>query len=611
MQNVVSLDDLFHNRIFSIPDYQRGYSWELRQIREFLEDLEILKEESYHYTGTVVLHSLQTSKVHDAQGRQYDSVAIVDGQQRLTTIVILLNEICRMLKELSEENNELANGILSNFIHVKRKNGETLYKLSLNSDNDHFYKHCIITDSDVIEGPAIASHNRLLYAMEHMRKYMADQMSHINGGGVEWLSNLYGKISNQVKFTTYEIEREAEVGIIFEVMNDRGKPLTELEKVKNYLLHVSASLANANIPNELGKTVNDAWSAILSQLMYAKLESSTDEDRLLRASWLTNNNPQSRDWHGSRSVKDRFRYRDFQGKEEIVLNQLHTYTLQLREDCISFCDAYDPKRSNAFQSFESNTQLRSEIIEWSDKLVRIGVVAPFLPILFATRKRWPQKPDIYLKLLKLCEVFAFRVYLASGSRADAGQAALYRLGYEVRNTRLGFDRLVLYIKAELERLCTDSDFRGIMKSKEDEWYPWGGLKYFLYEYEIELARKKGASPKVSWENIQSRDLKDTIEHILPQNITRRPYWKQRFSMKEHKYYVNNLGNLSLTKFNSNLSDKPFPEKKGSSGSEERCYMNSSFFMEQELARLRNWTKTSIEKRRNDLVKWSISRWRVD
>ena len=76
MNNVVSLDSLFHKRVFRIPDYQRGYSWETRQVREFLEDLEILGPSNCHYTGTVVLHVLDSEPVRmDRDGNQYEIVS--------------------------------------------------------------------------------------------------------------------------------------------------------------------------------------------------------------------------------------------------------------------------------------------------------------------------------------------------------------------------------------------------------------------------------------------------------------------------------------------------------------------------------------------------------
>ena len=60
------------------------------------------------------------------------------------------------------------------------------------------------------------------------------------------------------------------------------------------------------------------------------------------------------------------------------------------------------------------------------------------------------------------------------------------------------------------------------------WYGRKGLKYFLYEYEQHIASEKGASPKLSWDDINRPDLKDTIEHVLPQSIDDRPCWQAHF-----------------------------------------------------------------------------------
>ena len=98
MENIVSLDELFHKRLFRVPDYQRGYSWENQQVREFLEDLELLPHGRYHYTGTIVLHEIDPDDERmDTDGNAYAPVDVVDGQQRLTTIVLLLDAIRRSL----------------------------------------------------------------------------------------------------------------------------------------------------------------------------------------------------------------------------------------------------------------------------------------------------------------------------------------------------------------------------------------------------------------------------------------------------------------------------------------------------------------------------------
>ena len=137
----------------------------------------------------------------------------------------------------------------------------------------------------------------------------------------------------QLLFTLYEVEHESDVGVIFEVMNDRGKPLTDLEKVKNYLLHTSASL---EITNDLTHSVNSAWAEMLRQLMAADLVSSADEDRLLRAHWLTRYNPQPREWEGCKSIKGRFARRQYKGRSKALLKRLDRYTDGLRSSCICF-----------------------------------------------------------------------------------------------------------------------------------------------------------------------------------------------------------------------------------------------------------------------------------
>ena len=99
MKDTLSLQELFNNRLFKVPLYQRGYAWEEQQVQEFLDDLELLHTSRRHYTGTIVLHQPNsTRKVRDNEGTLYEEVDVVDGQQRLTTIVILLNEISKSLK---------------------------------------------------------------------------------------------------------------------------------------------------------------------------------------------------------------------------------------------------------------------------------------------------------------------------------------------------------------------------------------------------------------------------------------------------------------------------------------------------------------------------------
>ena len=138
MNNTLSLQKLFHDRIFRVPDYQRGYAWEERHVGDFLDDLALLSGERRHYAGTVVLHQPpDATEKMDNEGKSYAEVNVVDGQQRLTTIVLLLNEISRVLSEY-KSSKSLAKGIRKNYVETMDPDDQPLHKLSLNQDADDF-----------------------------------------------------------------------------------------------------------------------------------------------------------------------------------------------------------------------------------------------------------------------------------------------------------------------------------------------------------------------------------------------------------------------------------------------------------------------------------------
>ena len=102
MNELLSLQDLFNKKIFRIPDYQRGYSWEELQLKEFWSDLLNLLPDRDHYTGMISLKKLDSDYVNNEKWNDekwlidnwgYVPYHVVDGQQRLTTFIILINEI--------------------------------------------------------------------------------------------------------------------------------------------------------------------------------------------------------------------------------------------------------------------------------------------------------------------------------------------------------------------------------------------------------------------------------------------------------------------------------------------------------------------------------------
>lgn len=226
MDHLQNIQQIFTDRFFRIPDYQRGYAWEPKHVDALLEDLELLAVDDEHYAGTLVLHKDDVEKhIIDQDGRDHTVYDVVDGQQRLTTIVMLLDCIRRALPP----DDPLAGGIRKTYVTTATRGGLERARLTLNRDTRDFFGAHVIADRPGVEGPQIRSHELLAAAHDRMRVYVSERSQE-----VDWILGLYRKVTTGLKLTVYEVPRTSDVGVIFEVMNNRGKPLSEMEKVKNY-----------------------------------------------------------------------------------------------------------------------------------------------------------------------------------------------------------------------------------------------------------------------------------------------------------------------------------------------------------------------------------------
>jgi len=606
MDHVLTVEKLFAERLLRVPDYQRGYAWEKQQLTEFIEDVELLPSGKDHYTGTIVFHGNAgqvQSPCIDEEGCHYTTLAVVDGQQRLTTLVLFLDAIRREMSQI-EPLLRLAEGIRRSYISVRDQAGQPIYKLLLNRDCREFFIHNVLSDSPGPDGPSIQSHRRLIDARSHFAEYLAIKGEELGSDYKTWLVALRNKLVNQLKVTVYTVEDHAEVGVIFEVLNNRRKPLSELEKVKNYLLYLASKL---EVPlHQLAEEVNQAWTNIFERLMDAGLASSSDEDQLLRAHWLMGYDHLRKNWEGSKSIKAKFGLKGWQGKHKELLEELLQYTWSLKHAALAYCDASRPTRSGSFAVFQDDPALRKPVVRMSEKLRRIKVIAPFLPLLMATRLRFAEDAQKYFALVALCEVFAFRVYRFLEKRSNAGQSALFRMGRKLYSGERDFDSVLQRIRSWLLYYCPNEKFQ--FSEDDNEWYGWFGLKYFLYEYEEHLA--KDDIVQLPWDVLDHTDLQKSIEHILPQTPTD-PYWTQRFSEAAQRKWTHDIANLCLTSHNPSYGNKPFPDKKGSSGALYPCYANSNLFMERALAAFPDWDEAALTTRRKAIIEWALKRWHVE
>lgn len=239
--NDLKLPDLFANKFFRIPDYQRGYAWESSQLSDLWEDIEDIKEKDDgrfqpHFTGTISLKKIDNDRLSKAElefaKNGCDFYDVVDGQQRLTTISILNFEL---IKKLQKKRQKV---LLSKYICENAR--PKIYKLSyrdVNNNNNLFFQKVVFEDDNILAPTKNVYTNNLANAKNFFRTKIASLSS-------KDVDVVYTKIVTALFFDVKYIDGNLDVQSVFETMNNRGKPLTTLEKLKNRLLFLTSKLVS-------------------------------------------------------------------------------------------------------------------------------------------------------------------------------------------------------------------------------------------------------------------------------------------------------------------------------------------------------------------------------
>ena len=242
-----SLAQLFNERVFRIPDYQRGYSWTLPQLNDFWQDIMRLRDERRHYTGLITLERVSKDRwknwddedtwlISDANCTPF---YVVDGQQRLTTAVILVK--C-LLDLVQDDNTEVARTPKHQHIarYLLRKSGlSRAFIFGYEKDNPsyEFLKTQILHEPSLqYQGTKTVYTANLLSARDFFRaklEKLADAGNH---------EDIFKRLTQRLVFNEYEIDDDLDVFVTFETMNNRGKELSLLELLKNRLIYLSTLL---------------------------------------------------------------------------------------------------------------------------------------------------------------------------------------------------------------------------------------------------------------------------------------------------------------------------------------------------------------------------------
>lgn len=466
---LLTLKDIFDSgkRQLSVPDYQRGYSWEEEQRLDLIGDIaQIITQDHRHFTGTVVASQNGDSAVFD----------LVDGQQRITSLVIFMSCLLRVAraKEMDILNGQPLSEVEAMYVRSGIETGNTSYQLQLGVIRDPLFHEVLIEGQLINQKIKNKADQNIVDAATQFDNFLNEQEKTA-------LEGIYLAVTEKLGFLLYAPKKDAEIGIMFEVINNRGKPLSELEKIKNYLIY----FAGRHGVKDLNSKVNDNWPILLESLNSAGYTSNDDENRFLRVCWIV-----FKDYNKSKSY--------------------HVY-----DNLKRVCPADDMKHwqeLSAFVEFITNTAktyaylFDSDSSDLSDKekivLQRIALhpanasILPLVVALFSKEKDADKRADI----LDLLEKLNFRYYIAGvANRNDTGQGELFEMAFEYyqgdflthenpnKLSELGLlrEKLVKFI----EDNASDYDFVKYLTLDKDEagdYYKWQGLKYFLGSYEDSL-----------------------------------------------------------------------------------------------------------------------------
>lgn len=631
-----TLSKIFTERIFRIPDYQRGYAWTERQLDDFWNDIQQLHPNENHYTGVLTLESVdkriyqnwkEDSWIIDSKG--YDPLYIVDGQQRLTTSIILIQSILDVCKEDAPLNFTSHKEIRQKFIFDSKDGGiSRSYIFGYEVDNPS-YEH--------LKARIFGEYIQQMHTQETIYTLNLDKakqyfIEKISDCAHEDLEILYRKLTQNLLFNIFTISNDVEVCVAFETMNNRGKRLSYLELLKNRLIYLSTKLEDEVYEKEkLRRSINDCWKSIYHQLGRNKLK-PLDDDRFLRSHYFLYYYDEIRKRLQEHEVVNRYRttwtgvFFEYQhllstifitprvvGKTTDKLDQIDTQSIY---NYVSSLQTSVEAWYNILNPLESD--LPEGIRLWLDKINRIGV-APYLTIILAIFTKTTDSTMI-LRLLKQIERYAFidtlnmRAYHYRGEddQFTKEAASLFSGKIDLRT----LSKKILEQTTELVEFGFFFTNHGQYKyEKRNGFYGWGGLRYFLYEYNLYLqSQSKTDRKKIDWQEY-SEHSNDyiTIEHIFPQKPTAK-YWQERFkgiSTDQRKIIRNSLGNLlplSRPK-NASLSNRPFPEKVDGRTSEVVGFRYGSY-AENEVSKEVEWTPKEIINRGVRLLTFLEKRWEI-
>ncbi|SDZ76384.1 Uncharacterized conserved protein, contains ParB-like and HNH nuclease domains [Pseudobutyrivibrio sp. ACV-2] len=538
---------------FIIPVYQRNYSWKKDNCRQLYDDLirVITNKRKMHFFGSIV----------SVYNSSYEEYLVIDGQQRLTTISLLLLAIHNALKDgkVKSDDDKLESRVLDEYLVDKYEPTEKRIKLkAVNKDLEAFTKLFEEEPEDYLHDSDITLNYEYFYDRIQKEEITADQ--------------LFDAIK-KLMVINITVSPEDNPQLIFESLNSTGVDLTEGDKIRNFILMG----LERDKQEEFYKKY---WVKIE---LNTKGDNNTDVSAFIR-DYLSMKNLETPSLD---KVYPVFKLH-VQGKG--------IETEELLQDLL-----YHSKNYSVLLKANFGDEVVDASIARLNHLETV-VCRPFYLVVLDHYKNDELSIQDVRAISNVVENYLFRRNICDVA-TNALNKIFLLLDRDISklegSSYVERMKYVLSMKKESGRFPTDTEFRQALSEKQ-VYKMRGRYKTYLFErYE-------------NWGTDEIKDVyqriesgKYTIEHIMPQHLT--PAWEEALGQDYklvHEEWLHRLGNLTLTAYNSTYSNNTFLEKRDA----ENGFANSGIRMNIEIAKKDKWTLEEIEERSDRMVEKAISIW---
>lgn len=543
---------------FEVPIYQRTYSWTERECRQLWED--ILRtghneKVAAHFIGSIVY--IETGLY---QVSSHSPLLVIDGQQRLTTISLLIEVLARHLGDTEPIDGFSAEKLRSYYLINPLEKGNRRYKLLLSQ-----------TDRDT------------LLAFVEQRDFPRELSLRIKENielFKEWIENLGNDLSSLCKglaklaIVDISLSRDQDnPQLIFESMNSTGRELTQADLIRNFILMGLEPDLQTRLYEQYWRPMEtdfgqEAYTTHFDGFMRHFLTVKTGEIPRLNEVYET--------------------FKRYSRSPEVAIVGVETL---LVETLLS--DMY--KYSKYFCAMALDGEIDPDLKEaFSDlRELKVEVAYPFLLELYSDYKDNLLAKEEFLITIRLIESYVFRRAVCNIPTNSLNKTfATFRKAIK-KDRYLESIKAHFLLMSSYRRYPTNQEFKKELKVRD--LYNFRSRTYWLRR--LENHERKERVPVDEY----------TIEHIMPQNENLSEEWKRDLGpdwKTIHQTLLHTLGNLTLTGYNSEYSDNPFVKKRDMKGG----FKESPLKLNRGLGVLTTWNKDTIHHRADDLSEESVSVW---